>query len=77
MIIHPERKEKHMFKPGDIVRYSPKFCGPGEEKYFHLVTEVNEETGHILIVTLDTDLPLGSSERVTADMIERVASVST
>lgn len=60
-----------MFKPGDIVRYSPKFCGPGEEKYFHLVTEVNEETGHILIVTLDTDLPLGSSERVTADMIEK------
>lgn len=60
------------FAVGDLVRYSPKYCGPGEEKYIHRVIEVNDVTGLILIMTLNTSLTLGSSERVYPDMIEKI-----
>jgi len=59
------------FKVGDIVKYSPEFCGPGEEKYIHRIMEINEETGNILIVTLNTALTLGASEVVKAKMITK------
>ena len=59
------------FKVGDIVKYSPEFCGPGEEKYIHQIMEINEETGNILIVTLNTSLTLGASEVVKAKMITK------
>ena len=60
------------FAVGDIVRYSPKYCGPGEEKYIHRVMEVNDVTGLILIMTINTPLVLGYSERVYPDMIEKI-----
>lgn len=59
-----------MFKPGDIVKYSPKYCGPGEEYYIHEVKEVNPDTDRILISTLNTSLTLGSSSRVSSEMIK-------
>ena len=58
-----------MFKVGDIVKYSEKFCSPGEEYYIHEVKEVNPDTGKCLIVTLNTSLSLGSSEMVDFEMI--------
>lgn len=61
-----------MFKVGDIVKYSQKFCGAGEEKYIHKILEINEETGNILIATLNTALTLGCTEVVKAEMIELI-----
>ena len=59
-----------MFKPGEIVKYSAKFCSPGEEYYIHMVKEVNPDTKKCLIVTLNSFLTLGSSEMVDFDMIQ-------
>lgn len=71
--LNPEAKEEaKMFKVGDIVKYSPKFCGPGEEKYIHQILEINEATGNILIATLNTLLTLGATEVVKEEMIERI-----
>ena len=58
-----------MFKVGEIVKYSPRFCEAGEEMYIHQVMEVNPDTGKCLISTLNTSLTLGSSERVDEEMI--------
>ena len=58
-----------MFKVGEIVKYSPKFCGEGEEFYIHMVKEADR--GHYLIATLNSLLTLGSSERVTEEMIRK------
>ena len=60
-----------MFKAGEIVKYSPKFCGPGEEFYIHEVKEVNPDTDRILISTLNTMLTLGSTSRVSSEMIQK------
>lgn len=57
------------FKAGDIVKYAPEYCGPGEEKYISVVLEVNEVTGNILISVLNTSLVLGSTECVKEYMI--------
>lgn len=58
-----------MFKTGDIVKYSPKFCGPGEELYIHIVVEADR--GRYLISTLNSLLTLGSTERVDEEMIRK------
>jgi len=29
-----------MFKLGDVVKYDPKWCSEGEQKYIHVVVEV-------------------------------------
>jgi len=58
-----------MFKVGDIVKYAPKWCGDGEQYYIHMVKE--EDRGACLIVTLNSLLTLGYSERVTEDMIQK------
>ena len=58
-----------MFKVGDYVKYSDKFCSPGEEYFIHVVKEVNPDTGKCLIATLNSCLTLGSSEMVDFDMI--------
>jgi len=59
-----------MFKPGEIVKYSAKFCSPGEEYYIHMVKEVNPDTKKCLIATLNSCLTLGSSEMVDFNMIQ-------
>ena len=58
-----------MFKVGDYVKYSPQYSAPGEEYYIHIVKEINPDTGKILIVTLNSLLSLGSSQRVDSEMI--------
>ena len=58
-----------MYAIGDIVKYSPKFCSPGEEFYIHIVTEADR--GQYLISTLNTLLSLGSTERVDEEMIKK------
>lgn len=63
------------FKVGDIVKYNPKWCTPGEEKYIHIVREIrlnpvtNEET-RCLIETLNTNLFLNPQEVVDFEMID-------
>ena len=58
-----------MFKVGEIVKYSPKFCGDGEEYFIHMVKEADR--GHYLISTLNSPLILGSTERVTEEMLQK------
>lgn len=60
------------FEVGDLVRYAPEWRSPGEKKYIHIVREINPETGHCLIKTLNSKLLLGSTEWVTIAMIERI-----
>ena len=60
---------------GMIVRYAPKWCSPGEEKYLHVVTEnrSNPCTGRMsrwLIKTINTSLFLPPCEEVEGEMIE-------
>ena len=63
------RKGTKMFKVGEIVKYSPKFCGEGEQYYIHMVAEADR--GAYLIHTLNSLLTLGSSERVREEMIQK------
>ena len=60
-----------MFKVGEIVKYAPQYCGEGEQYYIHEVKEADD--GHYLISTLNTMLTLGSTERVTEDMIQKAS----
>ena len=59
------------YKVGDVVRYAPKWCGPGEEKFIHVVLEVHEreEKTQYRIQTLNTDLFLPPTEEVDEEMI--------
>ena len=59
------------FNVGEIVKFSEKYCGPGEEFYIHMVKESFDDSNKVLIVTLNTMLTLGSSEWVTEDMIQK------
>lgn len=58
------------FHVGEKVKYTPKYCGAGEEKYIHVITEVNPDTKKCIIHTLNSCLSIGSSEVVDFDMIE-------
>lgn len=62
-----------LFKVGDVVRYAPKWCAAGEEKYIHVVLELrqNPVTGgnRYLIETLNSLLTLHPTETVDEDMI--------
>lgn len=60
-----------MFKVGEIVKYAPQYCGEGEQYYIHEVKEADD--GCYLISTLNTMLTLGSTERVTEDMIQKAS----
>ena len=60
-----------MFKVGEIVKYAPQYCGEGEQYYIHEVKEAND--GRYLISTLNTMLTLGSTQRVTEDMIQKAS----
>ena len=60
-----------MFKVGEIVKYAPQYCGEGEQYYIHEVKEADR--GRYLISTLNTMLTLGSTERVTEDMIQKAS----
>ena len=65
-----------MFKVGDLVRYNPAWCTPGELKYIHMVKEVGllnpvtmQET-RLKIVTLNSTLFLPPTEVVDDCMVE-------
>ena len=60
-----------MFKVGEIVKYAPQYCGEGEQYYIHEVKEADR--GRYLISTLNTMLTLGSTQRVTEDMIQKAS----
>ena len=60
-----------MFKVGEIVKYAPQYCGEGEQYYIHEVKEADD--GRYLISTLNTMLSLGSTQRVTEDMIQKAS----
>lgn len=61
---------KKSFTPGEIVRYSPAFCGPGEEKYIHVVRWAADDVQRCQIATLNSKLTIGyPTEVVTYDMI--------
>lgn len=59
-----------MFKVGDIVKYTEEFSTPGEQYYIHVVEESFADSDKVLISTLNTSSPFGSSEWVTENMIK-------
>lgn len=66
-----------MFNVGDIVKYSPKWCTPGEEKYIHVIREIRlnpvTEGNRYLIETLNmTRLIFHPTETVDECMIELI-----
>ena len=61
------------FKVGDVVRYAPQWRSEGEEKYIHIVVEVDEERNQCLIETQNSALRcFKPTERVTFEMIEHI-----
>lgn len=32
------------YEVGTVVRYAPKWCSPGEEKYIHIIIEVRDHS---------------------------------
>lgn len=59
-----------MFKVGDIVKYTEKWCTEAERKYRFKVLETGFCGDRIKIGCLNTLLTLGSIEVVDAEMIE-------
>ena len=62
-------------KIGDVVRFAPEWCSPGERKYIHVVLEklLNPVTGketRFLIETLNTGLFIKPRTVVEGYMIE-------
>lgn len=62
---------------GMLVKYAPKWCADGEEKYRHIVLEnrLNPVTGEMtrwLIETVNTSLSIRPTETVDDYMIEPI-----
>ncbi len=62
---------------GMVVRYAPKWCNPGEEKYLHVVKEnrlnpVTNKMSRWLIETINSNSFFNPTETVEEEMIEPV-----
>lgn len=64
------------YNVGDIVKYAPQWCGPGEEKYVSVIVEVRDHSDdadlgvcRYIIETVNTSLSLHPQECVDEDMI--------
>lgn len=62
-------------RDGDIVSLREEFCEPGESKNLYTVTDINENTGRCLIISLNSRMPIASSESVGLEMIETVSHI--
>lgn len=63
------------FKDKDVVRLRSGYRNPGEEKYLYSVTNIHEDNGHCLIICLNDEMPLHSSENVGLEMLDRVVGI--
>ncbi len=66
-----------MIKEGMVVRYTEKYCSPGERKYLHVVKEnrlnpVTNKMTRWLIETINSSMAFNPTEEVEEDMIEPI-----
>ena len=60
---------------GDVVRLRERYCEPGEAKNLYTVTDINENTGRCLIISLNSGMAIVPSETVGLEMIETVSHI--
>ena len=61
---------------GDVVRLREEFCEPNESKNLYTVTDINENTGRCLIISLNSGMAMAPSETVGLEMIETVSHIA-
>ena len=61
---------------GDVVRLRERYCEPGEAKNLYTVTDINENTGRCLIISLNSGMAIAPSETVGLEMIETVSHIA-
>ena len=60
---------------GDVVKLREEFCEPNEAKNLNTVTDINENTGRCLIISLNTSMAVAPSETVGLEMIKTVSHI--
>ena len=63
-------------RDGDVVRLREEFCEPGEVKNLYTVTDINENTGRCLIISLNSGMAIAPGETVGLEMIETVSHIA-
>ena len=61
---------------GDVVRLRERYCESGEAKNLYTVTDINENTGRCLIISLNSGMAIAPSETVGLEMIETVSHIA-
>lgn len=62
-------------RDGDVVKLREKSCEPNEAKNLYTVTDINENTGRCLIISLNTSMAVAPSETVGLEMIKTVSHI--
>lgn len=61
---------------GDVVRLREEFCEPNEAKNLYTVTDINENMGRCLIISLNSGMSIAPSETVGLEMIESICHIA-